>query len=62
MSYLKYIWKLFLAYFHIDSTVVCEMSKGKGNVDYHDYRDDEHKLPLHFMLMKCERCGKEFTI
>lgn len=30
--------------------------------DFHDYPDSAEKQPWHFATLKCERCGKEFTI
>lgn len=52
--------KWFLAYFRLSSTAVCEISR--GNKDYHDYHDDRHKQPWHFVELECERCGKKFYI
>lgn len=63
MNKLEYLWKWFLARFHLNNEVVCEMSKGKQlNNDYHDYSDDIIGVPIHFHVFKCKRCGKEFTI
>ena len=50
------------AYYRWDLDLVCELSRGKGAIDYHDYDDDEAGLPQHFCLLKCKRCGKEFSI
>ncbi len=43
-------------------TAVCEQSAGKGLYDYHDYPDDEHGQPWHFVPLRCKRCGKEFFL
>ena len=59
---MRRLWLLFLAYFRLSESAICEMSKGCGMWDYHDYTDDIHKCPDHFVTLKCERCGKEFTI
>lgn len=55
-------WWRFLARFRLSKWAVCEMSKGMGIVDYHDYPDSALGMPYHFMTMTCKRCGKEFTI
>jgi hypothetical protein len=53
----------FLARFRLSMAAVCEMSRGRGpRDDYHDYPDDEHGKPWHFVVLRCKRCGKEFTI
>lgn len=57
---IKRYWNLFLARFHLSEKAVCEMSKGES--DYHDYPDDIQGYPCHFSVLKCRRCGKEFTI
>lgn len=54
------IWRRIQARFRLDLKVVCEESKGSR--DYHDYPDDEHGQPWHFVTLKCKRCGKEFYI
>ena len=60
---LRHAWRWFLARFRLNLQVVCEMSQGRGpHDDYHDYPDDEHGQPSHFVLLKCKRCGKEFYI
>jgi hypothetical protein len=60
---MRKLWRMFLARFRLDLQAVCEESKGKGpHSDYHDYPDDEFAVPMHFALMKCVRCGKEFYI
>lgn len=58
----KNLWRRFLAFYRLDLDVVCEMSHGKGLVDYHDYPDDIHGKPYHFVTLTCKRCGKAFTI
>lgn len=50
------------ARFRTNLEVVCEMSKGKGLVDYHDYPDTELGVPFHMGTDFCKRCGKEFTM
>ena len=56
-------WKLLLAYFRLSKRAVCEMSAGRGPYDdFHDYPDDKGRTPMHFHLLKCERCGKGFYI
>lgn len=62
MNWLKQLWYWYCARFRLSMWAVCELSKGKGLVDYHDYPDSEHGEPWHFITMKCKRCGKEFTI
>ena len=59
---MRSLWLCFLARFRLSLAAVCEMSKGKGLLDYHDYPDDELGTPAHFVTMKCKRCGKEFMI
>ncbi len=57
------LWRWFLATFRFDLKVVCEESVGRGLYDdYHDYPDNDPPEPWHFYVMKCQRCGKEFTI
>jgi hypothetical protein len=59
----KRLWFWFLARFHLSDAAVCEMSRGRGlHDDYHDYDDDVIGAPLHFCVLKCKRCGKEFMI
>jgi hypothetical protein len=50
----------FKAFFRIDLEAVCDLAK--YGYDYHDYPDDESGSPDHFTILKCKRCGKEFTI
>lgn len=59
---MKILCLWFLAYFHLSNKIVCQMSKNKGLVDYHDYDDSELGLPAHFVPLRCKRCGKEFII
>lgn len=57
------LWKWFLARFHLSDSAVCERSAGLGpHDDYHDYQDDAGGLPMHFVEMRCKRCGKAFYI
>jgi hypothetical protein len=56
-------WKLFLAYFRLSKSAVCEMSVGRDKYhDFHDYSDSEWGEPWHFCNLICKRCGKEFCI
>lgn len=56
-------WTWFLAFFHLDSAAVCEMSKGRQAWnDFHDYDDSTFGMPDHFIPLTCKRCGKVFTI
>ena len=59
---MKRLWMVFLAFFRLSESAVCEMSKGHGLHDYHDYPDDIHGEPWHFTTLTCKRCGKDFTI
>jgi hypothetical protein len=56
------LWRWFKARFRLDLNLVCEMSKGKGMADYHDYPDTLEGEPWHFAVLVCKRCGKEFMI
>ena len=57
------LWRRFLAYWRLDLGAVCRMSEGLDmDADYHDYTDTEDKVPMHFMMHRCERCGKGFFI
>lgn len=56
------LWLWFLAYFRLNDSAVCEMSRGVGPHDYHDYSDDIHGEPCHFSFLTCRRCGKRFRI
>jgi hypothetical protein len=40
---------------------VCEYSRERGLVDYHDYPDDIDGVPCHMVELECKRCGKRFT-
>ncbi len=63
MKLARRLWLWFLARFHLSDAAVCRMSIGRGpHEDYHDYQDDEHGQPWHFVLLKCKRCGKGFYI
>lgn len=60
---MRRIWYWFLARFRLSQWAVCEMSRGRGLADdFHDYPDDFRGAPLHFAVLKCRWCGKEFTI
>ncbi len=56
------LWKRFLAWMRWSDDAVCEMSIGLDyDNDYHDYPDDDLG-PAHFVMLRCQRCGKEFCI
>lgn len=58
---MRKFWRRFLARFRLSLAAICEESV--GNRDYHDYPDDHRGWqPMHFVRMRCMRCGKEFTI
>lgn len=59
---LRWYWLYWLATLRLNKAAVCIMSQDKGVVDYHDYPDDAEGFPDHFTILKCKRCGKEFTI
>jgi len=60
---LRRLWLWFLARFRLSPRAVCEMSRGRGpGDDYHDYPDDIHGQPWHFVELECKRCGKKFFI
>lgn len=60
---MKLAWLWFLAYFRLSDFAICEMSRGRGeHDDFHDYHDDIHGQPMHFVQMTCKRCGKRFYI
>ncbi len=59
---MKRFWRWFKARFRIDLDLVCDLSKGMDDVDYHDYPDDIHGYPDHFVQLTCKRCGKRFRI
>lgn len=54
-------WKWFQAYFHLDPSAVCELSRS-GKRDYHDYPDSIEGYPDHMIPLTCKRCGKQFYI
>ena len=62
MNWIKRQWYLFLARLRLSEWAVCEMSKGLGPIDYHDYPDGVADQPWHFHTHTCRRCGKDFTI
>jgi hypothetical protein len=53
--------KLFLAYFRLSKSAVCDMSLNSAR-DFHDYPDSIQGGPWHFVTLYCKRCGKGFTI
>ena len=57
----KYMKRL-MALMRWSKRIVCEVSAEMSHIDYHDYTDTVDKIPDHFSLMICERCGKEFYI
>lgn len=60
---MRRLWVWLLARFRLAGWAVCEMSRGlPAHTDYHDYPDSEAGLPDHFVLLKCRRCGKEFSV
>jgi hypothetical protein len=60
---MRRLWLYFLAYFRLDDSAVCEMSRGRpADADFHDYPDDAAGFPDHFTVLTCKRCGKSFTI
>lgn len=62
-NYFRRAWRWFLARFRLNLQVVCEESWELGpHDDYHDYYDDVHGEPAHFVLLTCKRCGKQFYI
>ena len=52
--------KRILAYFRLNSKLVCQLSNNKK--DYHDYSDSLENVPLHFYKYQCKRCSKTFEI
>lgn len=56
------MFKRVLAFFRLSLKEVCAQSVGRGKIDYHDYLDTKYKHPDHFVDLRCERCGKIFTI
>lgn len=60
---MRRLWLWFLARFHLSDAAVCELSRGRADdCDYHDYTDDVDGYPDHFRVLRCQRCGKDFTI
>lgn len=59
---IRSLYRWFLARFRLNLDLVCELSQGKGLVDFHDYPDSTVPEPLHFYTHTCARCGKRFTI
>jgi hypothetical protein len=60
---LRRLCRWFLARFRLNLRVVCEESAGLDpHQDYHDYPDDVHGEPAHFVPLTCKRCGKRFYI
>lgn len=58
---MRKFWRRFLARFRLSLDAVCEESRGER--DYHDYDDDARGWqPMHFVNMRCRRCGKGFVI
>lgn len=62
MAILRRLYRRFLAFWRLDLQVVCEESASMGDYDYHDYDDDVHHEPWHFIHLTCGRCGKKFMI
>jgi hypothetical protein len=60
----KILWylKWLVARFRLNPYVVCEMSRGRGLYDFHDYSDTDEGKPDHFVTLRCRRCGKLFCI
>lgn len=55
--------KKFKAFFHLNQSVICELSTDENN--YHDYTDatePDNKSPMHFYEYTCRHCGKKFYI
>ena len=62
-GFLQKLWRRFQARLRLNLRVVCEESRGMGpHDDYHDYPDDIHGQPAHFVPLTCKRCGKEFYL
>jgi hypothetical protein len=60
---LRRFWRWVQARYRLDMEAVCELSKGKGPVDFHDYPDDEHgSFMCHMVDLQCKRCGKLFRV
>lgn len=59
---MKRFWRWMLARFRWSLQAVCEESQSMGLIDFHDYPDSIDGYPDHFVILRCERCGKEFLI
>jgi len=59
---MKRLVRRLLARLRLSLSAVCEESRGKPPVDYHDYPDGIAGEPWHFYMHTCKRCGKTFTI
>lgn len=56
------LWQRFKATFRLDLDLVCELSGDERFGDYHDYKDGDPPVPMHFYVYRCVRCGKAFMI
>jgi hypothetical protein len=56
--FLKYL----LATFRLSKRLVCEMSRGLGHNDFHDWPDSHAGAPWMCYEHRCKRCGKAFSI
>lgn len=59
---IRRFWRWLSAVYRWDPAAVCELSRGRGLADYHDYPDSTTPEPCHFTTHTCARCGKLFTI
>jgi hypothetical protein len=59
---MRRFWRWIKAVLRTDPAAVCEMSRTKGLVDYHDYPDSVEGVPEHFVALTCKRCGKQFMV
>lgn len=60
---MRRLWRLFLAYWRLSESAICEMSVGRDAFnDFHDYPDDADGIPWHWGELKCKCCGKVFQI
>jgi hypothetical protein len=60
---MRYLWRVFLAFFRLDLDLVCELSRGKGLYDdYHGYPDSDFGYPMLLQPHRCVRCGKHFYL
>ena len=63
MTWWTLMWRRAKAWLRWDLRLVCELSEGLGDADYHDWPDDqEMNFPWHMMRHTCTRCGKRFII